>query len=828
MAAHILQLTATIKKYNRTLTDTIDINHGLMDIIRATGVLKKNQIDIIVSIRGRIKQVQTLLEYVEQMTLKQQKQFMTALYDTDQGHVNNFIWCNGRRQLAKDCMNWPLIDLATDEFDKIDRNLLILKDALDTENGLLGEMLSVGCINSRHKEDIEGGNTRSEKNERLLNILQLRSIGDFRNFIFCLEQTKQHRVASILRERLQGTHEARKFIDEFNCRLQTNHATLVALIDSRTKLLDELFGCSCITTQQIDHIKRAESEQESNTRLLNILKGFDEENIEKFMQCLRRTEQHHICTILHDGRIAIRMEARITEGRTLLYRSSNGSNISAMNSGLIADQFTALLHHSPHELLISSHRWIIDEVNKLWNSEVHLIAIRSQNANIIELHFLCQSLPSLFYLHESYSSGDLEAILRRMFTILNDNRSVNIDSLLLDYSTYNACAQHLCGLNGLKYFQEMYHFYQFLPCTDRGSPECSVLRRFQDLPFELVENFVIKAAGQLITKFHVLIPEAAHCSMVTLCAVSKQWRKVLFNRRFIKRSLKMHYRRICKPFFCNPRHLQNLHIEGGSEVRGIAELNGALYVVCCECGCIKVFDSRQPFNWRTNIEVPGLKDPVDIVASAETGHIYIADYDTCIIWRVFSTSYKQVDSFITTPSQPMSLSTKFRRLTVILQDDAALFMYGDDGVLLKHIKLPDDLLAIHAVETCFHTFIVSYWSKWSDHSDDMNPKDNNVSEIDMNGQIIRTFNSQYTDIDYLKFGDPERLALADDSYVFVADCAKARIALLNDCLQLQRVLLKSLGIQPTGMCFVHKNGLLFVACSQAKTSNIEIYKVMNL
>jgi hypothetical protein len=124
----------------------------------------------------------------------------------------------------------------------------------------------------------------------------------------------------------------------------------------------------------------------------------------------------------------------------------------------------------------------------------------------------------------------------------------------------------------------------------------------------------------------------------------------------------------------------------------MTELGDKLYVVCSRSNVIRVFHRSPPFTRLANIEVQGLVDPMDICS--EENQLYIADYEQCAIWRVNLLSYKQVDKFISTQWQPFSLSTKSRRLLITPHDGDALFIYGDDGVLLKHIKLPHYMMQL--------------------------------------------------------------------------------------------------------------------------------------
>jgi len=230
----------------------------------------------------------------------------------------------------------------------------------------------------------------------------------------------------------------------------------------------------------------------------------------------------------------------------------------------------------------------------------------------------------------------------------------------------------------------------------------------------------------------------------------------------------------------------------------MAELNNKLYVACGGSNTIQVFTSRPPFSRLEDIKVEGLKDPRDIVVCSETSQLYIADWQQCAIWRVNLLSNKQVDKFITTQWQPFSLSIKSRRLLITPLDGDALFIYGDDGVQLNRIPLPDYMDAHHAVESSRNTYIVSHYKRFI--TDTQSEHKDGVTEFDVDGRIVRQFNNQLNAS--LQFNLPRYLVLDASNHVIVADTRNERIVLFKPDLQLKRVLIPKLQGQPIRMCFL--------------------------
>jgi hypothetical protein len=99
-----------------------------------------------------------------------------------------------------------------------------------------------------------------------------------------------------------------------------------------------------------------------------------------------------------------------------------------------------------------------------------------------------------------------------------------------------------------------------------------------------------------------------------------------------------------------------------------------------------------------------------------------------------------------------------------------------------------------------------------------------VSEVNVDGQVVRTFNSQHIDIDSIQFNEPCYLALYDNNHVIVADRRNERVVVLNEDLKLKRVLMTSLGQQPMRLCLSKSTGIMFI--NYFNSSVIDIYKVV--
>ena len=125
--------------------------------------------------------------------------------------------------------------------------------------------------------------------------------------------------------------------------------------------------------------------------------------------------------------------------------------------------------------------------------------------------------------------------------------------------------------------------------------------------------------------------------------------------------------------------------------------------------------------------------------------------------------------------------------------------------------------ALHAVETTRNIYLVSHVNRFIR---DRSSNPHNVTEVDVNGRVIRTFND---DIDSIHFNYPHYLVL-DNDHVIVADHFKDRIILLKSDLQLKRILINELHRIPWRMCLTSSR-LLIV--SYFNSTDIDVFKVKN-
>ena len=120
-------------------------------------------------------------------------QFMTALQESSQHHIVNFIMDGGISQ------NTDVRVLSADEIHIIDNNMFCLVNLINPYRmNFLYRLVSKKCITNRHKEKVERWLEPEKKIDELLRIMKRRSHRDFENFKFCLRDTMQNNIVDIL------------------------------------------------------------------------------------------------------------------------------------------------------------------------------------------------------------------------------------------------------------------------------------------------------------------------------------------------------------------------------------------------------------------------------------------------------------------------------------------------------------------------------------------------------------------------------------------------------------------------------------------------------
>jgi hypothetical protein len=794
----------------------IDFDSGLLDELRRLRVFNDDEIKQIMN--EEESRTDRLLGY---LTLERYKKFLVALFNTKQEHVNNFFIRNGR-QTSPDETNWPL-PCATELIGIINEKRQELTETIDWNCGLSDELLLAECITAQHRQIIAACDTSARKTAMFLVVLHRRSINHFNSFILCLKRTKQYRAASLIE--IKSIEDDKPLEESLRTRLYASKPVLIKLIviDAHNRLLTLLVEANCITKEHRKFIESADLPSERSSRLLQIIMNGSKLDFDKFVDCLGRSHQEHLCCVLKkDKAVVAHLVVRLgrnnqrNSGMLLYCRTgpsgqrevpqfdTNSIEASIVNviMSILQNNFCDKVNlRPPLSDLVILHRG------------VQLVAVDDESY-VIGLYFMCLSLSGLQHLNQLCISGRLR---RKLDEVFHDvERLAFVNNVRWNASDFNRCIEYMFYSEGMPILSDLHALAQKRTSVEDKACTGSV-SSFERMHYQLIELTLIRAACKLFELFKVLTPTAEAYALVTLCAVCHVWWWTLIGGTHATRSVKRSFKRIC-PFICKPNALHTFKFE--HNIVGIAALNNRLYVACQQLKSVQVFESCSPFGRLADIPVPDLNAPSDIAVCSEPSRLYIADYGKCAIFVTDLSSADRVTSTFVTQCQPVTLSARPGRITVVPKNGNKLFIYGEKGNVLHDISLPKDMIAAHAVETVRNTYIIG--RRLTPGSESMQGK---VSEVDSGGRVVRSFNIQHPDAGIMGLGEPYYLASYDSDNFLVADRFDKRIVLLNRNMQIKRVLINSIDVQPWRLCL--SNHMLFLACDpyQPKRS-VRIYEVM--
>jgi Caspase recruitment domain len=160
----------TLSLKHSALQNIILTEYGLLDELFSTGIFSEHEAEQIKCDSTPTGKVSKMLNHIAQMSNEQQQQFLAALDKTDQSHITQFIRHDGKKpDIGTD--NWPIYP--DNQWSKIKDNWRQLIELIDSRNGLLDELLSVGCINNRQKQAVDIQKVDDHRNDHLLNIFAL-------------------------------------------------------------------------------------------------------------------------------------------------------------------------------------------------------------------------------------------------------------------------------------------------------------------------------------------------------------------------------------------------------------------------------------------------------------------------------------------------------------------------------------------------------------------------------------------------------------------------------------------------------------------------------
>ena len=228
-----------------------------------------------------------------------------------------------------------------------------------------------------------------------------------------------------------------------------------------------------------------------------------------------------------------------------------------------------------------------------------------------------------------------------------------------------------------------------------------------------------------------------------------------------------------------------------------------------------------------NIELEGMKDPRDMVASKLSRSIFISEPDNRCLWRIQmpgrEISRWEVDG---TPYR-MSISSSDVLVVHVIRDDRGyLNLYrSSDVMLIESIPLSTKMnVLIHADQLSNGNFIIS-------HSMKDDPDVFLISELSVDGRkFIRSFDPRSFASIELDGWIPRYLSIDEDGNIFITDLNNDRVVLLHSRWTDVQILLNrdQHSIEsPRSLCYIREKQHLIVGQHRSGGSACDV-RVFNL
>jgi hypothetical protein len=325
------------------LLNIINVEDSFLDKLLDGGVVTAQQIVEFSEVReDEIKtksaaRLGRLLDHIIKLQcVKQVRQFFTALRETGQKHVVNYIRVNGRRSRNKRQDNWPLF--YTEASMIIEENWLKLVEFIESHDAMLNALQSHNIFSERLVSSIQSREGRGLRNMILLHVLQRGSVATYKKFIDCLKQTKQDEIVSllvptavtddpvneaILSDIPDSSEEAKAQIrspvvdeDQWNLevdsdntyfktgvRIKNLRSDLLRMIDIEYGLLDELVRLDVLTPLQVEVIQSKSFDDQRTEQLLDYVVNSTHHQRNQFLEALNRTDQSHVVAYIQGNGI---------------------------------------------------------------------------------------------------------------------------------------------------------------------------------------------------------------------------------------------------------------------------------------------------------------------------------------------------------------------------------------------------------------------------------------------------------------------------------------------------------------------------------------------
>src|SRR6218665_454982 len=173
---------------------------------------------------------------------------------------------------------------------------------------------------------------------------------------------------------------------------------------------------------------------------------------------------------------------------------------------------------------------------------------------------------------------------------------------------------------------------------------------------------------------------------------------------------------------------------------GITKLRNEIYVLSHRNHLIRVYEDREPFRLKKDMEIEEIKSPTYIVASEMENCVYVNDYKENCVWKITRETDDQhkIIKWLRTDYSPRTLSvSKDGELLIINQSSQSLMIYGSDAELIRSIPLTKDIeFPLHAVETSIGNFIISHINIMIEEKEEEDGEKDEDEEEDVGEDVV--------------------------------------------------------------------------------------------
>ena len=285
-------------------------------------------------------------------------------------------------------------------------------------------------------------------------------------------------------------------------------------------------------------------------------------------------------------------------------------------------------------------------------------------------------------------------------------------------------------------------------------------------------------------------------------------------------------------FFLEIQLSKEINRTNTNGVMGVAWLEENIYVVRGPSNIVYVHPDQESIDGSKdgNIELKGMKDPWDMVASKLSRSIFISDSDNRYLWRIQmpgrEISRWKVDG---TPFR-MSISSSDVLVVHVVRDgrihrDYLNLYRSSDVMLIESIPLPSEMKKLyHAVQLSNGNFIIS-------HSTNDDWRVFLISELSVDGRkFIRSFDPRSFASIGLDGWKPVHLSIDEDGNIFIADYSNDLVVLLHSRWTDVQILLNrdQHSIEsPTRLCYIREKQQLIVGQQRSggSTDDVRVFNI---